>query len=458
MKQLNVLVLDDEIRMRDEIEEFLSGRQFLVYKAGTPSEAFRILENTAIDILILDVKLPEMDGVEVLKKVKAEYPELEVIMISGHGDMSTVIDSMRHGAFDYFRKPFRLPEINHAIERTRRFILLSEKLKRTEHKFEVLSNEIQNIFGHDLIGKSAAMKNVVELMTRVATTDTTSVLITGESGTGKELVARGIHFLSMRKKQFFYSVNCSAVPETLFESEFFGHKKGAFTDAREDKEGWFEIANNGTLFLDEIGDMPLTQQAKMLRVLEEKKISKIGSRVEVPVNIRVITASNRDLFALSKITKFRPDLYHRLSTFVIEIPPLRERKDDIPPLLEYYIHFFAEQMNKEIKFIDQELIEKMTDYSFPGNVRELRNMVERAIILCDKDTIGWEDFRFSIPGSGGEAAEDSIQEGNLNLAEIEKGVILKALKKANHNKSKAAELLNITWQSLDRRMEKFGIK
>lgn len=458
MKQINVLILDDETRMQDEIEEFLSGRQYLVYKAGKPSDAFSIMENTPIDILILDVKLPEMDGIEVLQKVKKGYPDIEVIMISGHGDMNTVIDSMRHGAFDYFQKPFRLPEINHAIERTRRFIMLTEKLKSTEHKFEILSNEIQNVFGHDLIGKSASMKKVVELMSRVAMTNKTSVLITGESGTGKELVARGIHFLSNRKKQFFYSVNCSAVPETLFESEFFGHKKGAFTDAQEDKQGWFEIANEGTLFLDEIGDMPLSQQAKMLRVLEEKKISKLGSRVEVPVDVRVITASNRDLFALSKKSKFRADLYHRLSTFVIEIPPLRERKDDIPPLLEYYIHYFAEQMGKEIEVIDKKLIEKMTDYDFPGNVRELKNMVERAIILCDQKTIGWDNFRFSIPASESEPIITNIPEDSLDLAEIEKKMILKALERANHNKTKASELLNITWQALDRRMEKHSIK
>jgi len=458
MKQLNILVLDDESRMRDEIEEFLSGQNYMVYKASNPSEAFKILEGSAIDILILDVKLPEMDGLEVLQKVKDRHPNIEVIMISGHGDMHTVIDAMRYGAFEYFQKPFRLPEINHAIERTSRFIKLNAKLKSTEHKFDILSKEIQNVFGHDLIGKSRSMKKVVDLMEKVAMSDTTSVLITGDSGTGKELVARGIHFLSKRNKQFFYSVNCSAVPETLFESEFFGHKKGAFTDAREDKEGWFEIADKGTLFLDEIGDMPLTQQAKLLRVLEERKVSKVGSRVEVPVDVRVITASNRDLFALSKKRKFRPDLYHRLSTFVIEIPPLRERKDDIPPLLEYYIQYYADQLGKEINSISDELIEKMIDYDFPGNVRELRNMVERAIILCDKDSIGWENFRFNLPVSDVAAASSIIPEGNLDLAEIEKTVILKALDRADQNKSKAAELLNISWQSLDRRMEKHGLK
>ncbi|MEN8225418.1 MAG: sigma-54 dependent transcriptional regulator [Bacteroidota bacterium] len=458
MKQIKILVLDDEPRMQDEIEEFLSGQQYMVYKAGVPSEAFRIMEHTDIDILILDVKLPEMDGLEVLKKVKDEHPRIEVIMISGHGDMLTVIDSLRHGAFDYFQKPFRLPEINHAIERTSRFIQLSAKLKSTEHKFDILSKEIQNVFGHDLIGKSASMKKVVELMSKVAMSDSTSVLITGESGTGKELVARGIHFLSKRNKQFFFSVNCSAVPESLFESEFFGHKKGAFTDAREDKEGWFEIADKGTLFLDEIGDMPLTQQAKLLRALEERKVSKVGSRVEIPVDVRVITASNRDLFELSKKRKFRPDLYHRLSTFVIEIPPLRDRKDDIPALLEYYIYYYAEQMGKEINSIASELIEKMVDYDFPGNVRELRNMVERAIILCEKDSIGWENFSFNLPISDISETQDMITNGSLDLAEIEKKVILKALQRSKHNKSKAAELLNISWQSLDRKMAKHNLK
>jgi DNA-binding NtrC family response regulator len=458
MKQLSVLVLDDEPRMQDEIEEFLRGRQYEVYKAGTPTEAFRVLENNNIDILILDIKLPEMDGLEVLKRVRKSHPTLEVIMISGHGDMNTVIEAMRYGAFDYFQKPFRLPEINHAIERTKRFIVLSQKLKTTEHKFDILSREIRQRFGHELIGRSEAMKHVVELMSKVAMANSTSVLITGESGTGKELVARGIHFLSKRNKQMFYSVNCSAVPETLFESEFFGHSKGAFTDAREDKEGWFEIADGGTLFLDEIGDMPVSQQAKLLRVLEDKKVSKVGSRVEIPVDVRVITASNRDLFGLSKDGKFRKDLYHRLSTFVIEIPPLRERKDDIPPLLEYYVKYFAEQMGKQISQIGRDLYHNIMEYDFPGNVRELKNMVERAIILCDRDSLGWDDFRFSIPVDKEDAGKQLTPGSTLDLAEMEKHMIVKALKRSGNNKSKAAELLNITWQALDRRMEKYGIK
>lgn len=458
MKTLRILVLDDEVRMQDEIEEFLIGQQFIVYKAGTPSEAFTTLDKTEIDILILDIKLPEMGGLEVLQKVKVSHPDMEVIMISGHGDMNTVIEAMRYGAFDYFQKPFRLPEIKHAIERTRRFILLNEKLRSTEQKFNLLSKEIQQVFGHELVGRSASMQKVVDLMSKVAVADHTSVLITGESGTGKELVARGIHFLSKRNKQFFYSVNCSAIPGSLFESEFFGHKKGAFTDAREDKAGWFEIADKGTLFLDEIGDMPMSQQAKMLRILEDKKVSKVGSRVETAVDVRVITASNRDLFELSKDGKFRQDLYHRLSTFIIMIPPLRERRNDIQPLLEYYVNFFAEQMGKEIKTIEPELIIKLMEYDFPGNVRELKNMIERAIILCEKKSIGWEDFQFSIPSGKMEISHSIPLDEKLDLAEIEKAVILKALEKAGQNKSKAAELLNITWQALDRRMEKYGMK
>jgi DNA-binding NtrC family response regulator len=459
MKELSVLILDDEPRMRDEIEEFLSSRQYRVHKSGKPSEAFYILDHEEVDILILDVKLPEMDGIEVLERVKQDYPGIEVIMISGHGDMNTVIESMRHGAFDYFRKPFRLPEISHAIERTRRFILLNKKLKSTEYKFEILSKEIENTLGHQLIGRSNSMKKVVELMSKVAGASSTSVLITGESGTGKELVARGIHFMSNRKKQLFYSVNCSAVPETLFESEFFGHRKGAFTDAHEDKEGWFEIANKGTLFLDEIGDMPMNQQAKLLRVLEEKKVSKVGSRTETPVDVRVITASNRDLFEMSRQKKFRPDLYHRLSTFVICIPPLRERKDDIPPLLDYYIAYFNRQMGKNIRGVEAGVSKSLAAYNFPGNVRELRNMIERAMILCEKDILNWDDFRYGLPGSDdNDESVGGTGDTGLDLSAIERKAIEKALELAAFNKAKAAGLLNISWQSLDRRMEKHGLK
>lgn len=456
--KLNILVLDDEPRVREEIGEFLEGKKFNVYKVGTPSEAFKIADNNSIDIAILDIKLPEMDGLNVLKLIKKSYPAIEVIMISGHGDMNSVIEAMRLGAADFFQKPFRLFEIQGSIERTRRFISLQKKIKEVEQNYSLISRDLQKSIGHKLIGRSKAIKDTINLMSKVAKTKTTSVLITGESGTGKELVARGIHFLSDRNKQYFHSVNCSAVPESLFESEFFGHKKGAFTGASEEKAGWFEIANKGTLFLDEISDMPLNQQAKLLRVLEEKKVSKVGTHSMVDVDVRVIAASNRNIESYARENKFRLDLYHRLSSFIIHIPPLRERKEDIPMLIDHFVNEFSSSMGKTIKSVDKKVYNDLAGYDFPGNIRELKNIIERAMIISEDEKLRPEDFQL-INAQKAEKQSAAIKNPDtFDLELIEQNVILEALKKANHNKSKAAELLNITWQSLDRRMKKYDIK
>ncbi len=458
MKNLTILILDDEERVREEIEEFLIEKSFTVLKAEVPSQAFKLLANHEVDILILDIKLPEMDGLQVLSKVKTEHPGIEVIMISGHGDINSVIDTMRLGATDFFQKPFRLVDINTAIERTKRFVTLNTKLRKVEQQYSFLSKELQDNIGHQLIGKSKALKSIVNLMTKVAEADPTTVLITGESGTGKELVARGIHFLSRRKNEFFYTVNCSAIPESLFESEFFGHKKGSFTGADQDKVGCFEIADHGTLFLDEIGDMPLNQQAKLLRILDEKKVKKVGSHKEQSVDVRVITASNQDLEKLIEKNKFRLDLYHRLTSFIIHIPPLRERKNDIPLLIEHFSGHFAEKLGKHIKEVDPEISIKLRNYNFPGNIRELKNLVERAMILSDNDRLDWNDLEMIFSGRSDIGGLQRTPDESLDLESIEKQTIIKALGKANHNKSMAAYFLNITWQSLNRRMRKYGIE
>jgi len=459
MDKLKILVLDDETRVRNEIEEFLIERNFKVLKAGLPSEAFKILKKQKVDIIILDIKLPEMDGIQVLDKIKNLYPEIEVIMISGHGDMTTVIEAMRNGASDYFQKPFRLLEINNAIERTKRFIKLNNQLKEYKKNYDILSKELQNDIGHRLLGSSKAIKDTVNLMTKVAKADTTTVMITGESGTGKELIAKGIHYLSDRNKQPFYSVNCSAIPESLLESEFFGHKKGSFTGATEDKTGWFEIANNGTLFLDEISDMPLAQQAKILRVLEEKKVAKIGTHTPKNINVRVIAASNQNLEEMVEDKKFRADLYHRLCSFTINIPPLRERKTDIPILLNHFIKDYSKKMKKSFTQVNDNIFSTLSNYKFSGNIRELKNMVERAIIICDDDILSLKHFQ-SFGSFFNEPINDQEELNNKNdfdLEKCEKNLIKKALEKANYNKSKTSELLNISWQSLDRRMKKFNL-
>ncbi|HEY9115217.1 MAG TPA: sigma-54 dependent transcriptional regulator, partial [Bacteroidales bacterium] len=272
--------------------------------------------------------------------------------------------------------------------------------------------------------------------------------------------AHGIHYMSKRNKQTFYSVNCSAIPESLFESEFFGHKKGSFTGAHEEKAGWFEIANKGTLFLDEISDMPLNQQAKLLRVLEERKVSKVGSRQSIDVDVRVIAASNQELEKLADENKFRLDLFHRLSIFTIEIPPLRDRKSDIPMLLDYYTKQYAKIMEKEVNGIDKQVVDMLTEHPFPGNVRQLKNMVEKAVILSDSKILQPEHFDSNKQSS--KAKDDAItslsENGNFDLEENEKRLILRALNESGNNKAKASALLNITWQALDRRLKKYEIE
>ncbi len=466
-KMMNILVVDDEQRVVEEITEFLKGRGYQVFSTTNPGDVQEILDKNNIDIVILDIKMPGIDGLTLLQTIKKKTPKTEVIMISGHGDMDTVIEAMRLGASDYFRKPFRLMDINSAITRTKRFITLNNELEKTKENIDFLSRKLLENIGAQLVGNSESLKKMVAMMSKVAQTDNTSVLILGESGTGKELVAHGIHYLSRRSKNTFYSVNCSAIPESLFESEFFGHKKGAFTGALSDKEGWFEIAHKGTLFLDEISDMPLEQQAKLLRVLEERKVSKVGSRQSQKVDVRVIAASNKDLKKLAEENKFRLDLFHRLSIFVIEIPPLRERKEDIPLLLEHYTNLYCKQMDKPNLKIHPEVVQRLMNYHFPGNIRELRNFVERAVILCDGNELTPEHFQImqqeqpaQPSGEGKTAAHNStasMEYETYNLEENEKRLIRKVLEITGNQKTKAAQMLGITWQALNRRIKRFGL-
>ena len=458
MTKLQVLILDDEKSFREEISEFLTENGFVVFKASLPSEAFSILKKQEIDVAIVDIRLPEMDGLTVLEKIKSSYSEIEVIMITGHGDMNSVINAMRLGASEFFTKPFRLLEIKSAIERTKRFILLQKRLKEAELSYSVISVELQNRIGHRIIAKSPEIKSVIDLMSKVAKSDSTSILITGESGTGKELVARGIHYLSSRKNNIFYPVNCSAIPESLFESEFFGHTKGSFTGAVENKAGWFEIATKGTLFLDEIGDMHLNLQTKLLRVLEEKKISRIGSPRQIYVDVRIIASTNQDIDKMQDENKFRLDLYHRLNSFMIHIPPLRERKEDIPAILDYFVKFYSEKMKKNITHVDKKFIKSLMHYDFPGNVRELRNIVERAVILTEGDTL---KLKHGLPLIGINdkdlECDEVSEEETFDLKFAEKNLVLKAFKKMEFNKTNTAKLLHITRQSLDRRIKKYNL-
>jgi DNA-binding NtrC family response regulator len=390
-----------------------------------------------------------------LARIKTDYPQVEVIMISDSGDMNTVIEALRRGAVDYFKKPFTPADIWMSIEKTRKFSELKKSYHSEKNKNTELKKLVDSEFGVEMIGSSKIISDTKNQMRMVAQTPDTSVLILGESGTGKELVARGIHNLSKRKDEFFGAVNMSAIPENLFESEFFGHKKGSFTGAISDKAGWFETANKGTLFLDEIGEMTPNLQVKLLRVLEDRTYTKVGTQTSNCFDIRIIAATNKPIELISSGKEFRLDLFHRVGTFIIYLPPLRERKGDIPELVKYFVDMFSRKMAKNINHIQPQVYELLKNYNFPGNIRELRNIIERAVILCFDDTLRVESF--SLMNTFGAHETSEVCFDTYNLEEIERQTILKALEVSNYNKSEAARLLNIEWNALYRRMQKFNI-
>ncbi|MBW8327389.1 MAG: sigma-54 dependent transcriptional regulator [Prolixibacteraceae bacterium] len=452
--QMKVLVIDDESNFTEEIEEFLQNQGYDSFTANNVHKGRSILKNNDIDLLILDVRLKGISGLEILKEVKEAYPKLEVIIVSAHGDMETVITALRNGAIDYLKKPFRHTDIQIAIQRTRKFIDLHRVIRNMEEKNSLISKNLQEKIKREFIGESRQIKEILELALTASKYKDTSVLITGESGTGKENVARIIHYESARKDNVFCAVNSSAITDSLLESEFFGHKKGSFTGAISDKKGFFEVSDQGTLFLDEIADMPINLQAKILRAIEEKTITRVGETEPVATDFRIIAATNHDIDKLIEAKKFRLDLLHRLNTIHIHIPPLRERVEDIQPLLEYFVSEFARRLNKPVPQIAKETFKMLMTYSFPGNVRELRNMTERAIILCRNESLTPNDF-YTKSGNENVAQKENIV---YNLDENEQNLIRLALKEKNYNQNKTAELLGITRDSLIRRMKKYGIQ
>ena len=453
--ELSILVLDDDPVIRNLLRSILK-QKCQVFAVEKPSVAFKILDNETIDIMICDFRLPEMDGLKVIEKIRAEYPSVEIIMISSEGDMDIVIKAMRLGAIDFFRKPFTPPEIWIAIERTQKFAQLNASLSQVKSQNENLRKQLKS-FKYEMVGKSTLMSNVDKMMQQVAKSPTTSVLIIGESGTGKELVARGIHNYSKRNNESFGAVNMGAIPENLFESEFFGHKKGSFTGAVNDKSGWFESINRGTLFLDEIGEMNQSLQVKLLRVLEDKKYTKVGTQSETDYDIRIIAATNKNEKELSDGKSFRLDLFHRLSTFIIKLPPLRERRDDIEPLCNHFLGLLSKEMGSKVSSINKEAIALLKSYSFPGNIRELRNLMERALIICEENELGPEHFKYSL-SSVLDMNEETKLNSEYDLTLVERNTIINALKQVNYNKAEAARLLNLEWNALYRRIQKHKIE
>ena len=451
--KIRILILDDEKQFTEELFEFFQNSGFVAFEANTYKDAQKILANQIIDLLILDVRLPGVNGLDILKDVKVQFPDMEVIVVSAHGEMDTVIKALRLGAFDYLRKPFRHIDIQIAIERTQKYLQLQHNLKRAEEKNSLISKSLEEKIDRQFIGVSPQILEVFEQATTAANYPDANVLITGESGTGKENIARIIHYSSSRKDHIFAAVNSSAITETLLESEFFGHKKGSFTGAINDKMGYFEVCNHGTLFLDEIADMPFNLQAKILRATEEKVITRVGDTALIHTDFRIISATNHDIEDRVERKNFRLDLLHRLNTLHIHIPALRERPEDIKPLVEHFVKHFSTKLNKPVIQITKEVFDTLKKYDFPGNVRELRNMTERAIMLCKGNSLGVEDFRFKSHKTEKVVLNDEIVD--LKINEIK--MIRKALQMSKYNQTSTADMLGITRDALIRKMKKYDI-
>jgi len=453
VNKLKVLIIDDEKHFTAELAEFLKNIGLEAFEANTGQQGLKMLSSKAFDLLILDIHLPRMNGLDILKEVKEKYQNLEVIIVSGHGDMNTVVEAMRLGALDYLQKPLRHHDVQIAIERTEKFLTLQKRLRTAEEKNSLISRNLEDLIHRPFVGISKSIHDVLEIAKTAAQYQNTNVLITGESGTGKENIARIIHYSSSRKENLFCAVNSSSISDSLLESEFFGHKKGSFTGAITDRKGFFEVSHSGTLFLDEIADMPLNLQAMILRAIEEKVITRVGDTESIYADFRVISATNYNLDKLVSKKIFRLDLLHRLNTIHIHVPPLRERPEDIEPLLKYFITEFAGRLNKPAPGYTRDLLDFLLVYEYPGNVRELKNMIERALILCKGDELTVNDF----PMKPATAETKGKQFSSFNIDENEKVLIHEALVKCSFNQQSAAQLLGISRDALIRKLKKFNI-
>jgi len=441
-KKTDVLVVDDEDIVRESLRDWLSDVGYKVDVADSGEEALRIIKQKKNKIMLADLVMPGMDGIELMKKAREIVPSISTVIITAHGSIQTAITAIREGAYDYIEKPFCPEKVEHLVKNLvehhdliEKNISLRQRIK-DRHHFEGIT------------AKSPKMLKIIELVKTVAPTSAT-VLITGETGTGKEVVARAIHHQSQRRNKPFIATSCAALPESLLESELFGHEKGSFTGAVERKKGKFEAGDKGTLFLDEIGEINANTQIHLLRALEEKKITRVGSNEEIDVDVRVITATNRDLKTLVKQGQFREDLYYRLKVVTINLPPLKERKEDILPLAEHFLKKYVEENNKGDNIFSPEVIKFMLHYSWPGNVRELENMIEHGVILSKNNVITMAELPQDIihPTPAEEKTIEAVTRNHiLNVLEETKG-----------NISKAAEILGVRRMTLYNKLKKYNV-
>ena len=455
----HILVVDDEQSMREFLEIILTKEGYQVTTAAGGSEAIELLEKNSYDLVITDIRMKQVDGLNVLKRCKELNPQAVAIMISAYASTSTAVEAMKWGAYDYLPKPFEVGEMKTVI----RDALASAQHREVKERAEEEPAGIPEFQG--IVGRSQALGKVFDLIPRIAAA-TSNVLITGESGTGKELVAKAIHQMSPRRHKPFVTVNCGSVPETLMESELFGHKKGSFTGATATRNGLFEVAHEGTLFLDEIAELTPALQVKLLRAVQEKKFKMVGGTEEMSVDVRIISATNRDLEQGVMEGRFREDLYYRLNVIHIHMPPLRERPEDIPLLAHHFLEKYSQQMSKDIKKISAFALDILKNYNFPGNVRELENIIERSVALEASsivlpDSLTLSSFKQSQVRTDSRQASVILPSEGLNLdqvlSQLEKDLLQQALARTRGAKQKAAELLGITFRSFRYRLAKLGL-
>jgi len=454
MKDYNILVIDDEAAQRDVLTGYLKKKGYKIFSASSGKEGIELVGRNPVDIILSDFKMPGLSGIDVLEQVKKINPEINFVIVTAYGTVENAVKAMRLGAFDYISKPVDLDELDLMIGR-----IIEYKNLKSEN--QLLKTQLQEKYKiSSIVSHSQKMEEVINVAVRVAESKAT-VLITGENGTGKEVLAKGIHYLSSRRDASFVAVNIPALTETLLESELFGHEKGAFTGADKMKKGRFEISHGGTIFLDEVGDIPQSVQVKLLRVLQEHQFERVGGNEKIEVDVRIIAATNKDLEQKIKDGTFREDLYYRLNVVSINIPPLRQRREDILPMIESFIEKYCKENNKKEKLeISKEAADVLMKYNYPGNVRELENIIERAVVLTRDKVITLNDLPMNLKGFKEERTLAAFGEGSLTeqVEALEKQLIYDALLESGGNQTKAGKLLGLTERNLRYKLKKYNIK
>lgn len=445
-----ILIADDEKNMIWAMKKALKDERYRLITASDGEEAVKLTMDEEPDLILLDLRMPKLDGMEALKEIRRMDDKIPVIMLTAHGTMESAVEAMKLGALDYLSKPFDIDELKIIIER-------ALDIGNMQQQIAFLTEELERSTGKSIIGSSEKMNEVLEIVNRVANSNAT-VLITGESGTGKELIANAIHYNGSRRDKPYIKVNCGALPEGLLESELFGHEKGAFTGAVARKPGRFERAEGGTIFLDEVGELTPAVQVKLLRILQEKEFERVGGIETIKANVRVIAATNRDLREMVNQGTFREDLFYRLNVIPIELPPLRQRKADIPSLIDHFVERFCKEMGRNKISFDKEAIDILINYPWKGNIRELENVIERIVILNQGEQVSKMALPKEVISQNSDGKVFELPEQGIDLDQLEKSFIEQALRRTDNNQTQAAKLLGITRHTLIYRMEKHGMK